>query len=44
MSYHVSIRKQALKELENLPLKESRKVAAAIDELSQNPRLMVVKN
>jgi mRNA interferase RelE/StbE len=38
MSYHVSIRKQALKELENLPLKESRKVAAAIDELSQNPR------
>jgi mRNA interferase RelE/StbE len=38
MSYRISIRKQALKELENLPLKESRKVAAAIDELSQNPR------
>ena len=38
MSYRVSIRKQALKELEELPLKQSRKVAHAIDELAEDPR------
>ena len=31
MSYRISIKKQALKELEELPVKESRKVSAAID-------------
>lgn len=38
MSYRISIRKQALKELEDLPSKESRKVSAAIDGLAENPR------
>lgn len=38
MNYSVSIRKQALKELEELPLKQSRKVASAIDGLAKNPR------
>ncbi len=38
MSYKVSIRKQALKELENLPLKETRKISAAIDNLAEDPR------
>ena len=38
MSYRISIRKAALKELEVLPLKESRKVSAAIDSLAENPR------
>ena len=38
MSYKVSIRKQALKELENLPLKETRKISASIDNLAEDPR------
>jgi mRNA interferase RelE/StbE len=38
MSYRICIKKQALKELEELPAKESRKVSAAIDSLGQNPR------
>lgn len=38
MSYRISIRKQAMKELQELPLKQSRKVAAAIDDLAENPR------
>jgi len=38
MSYRISIRKQALKEIEELPPKLSRKVSAAIDELAINPR------
>lgn len=38
MSYRISIRKQALKELEELPAKDSSKVSAAIDSLATNPR------
>ena len=38
MSYHVSIRKQALKELQDLPTKESSKIVAAIDDLREDPR------
>ena len=38
MSYTISIRKQALKELEELPAKESSKISAAIDTLANNPR------
>ena len=38
MSYSISIRKAALKELEDLPSKESRKVSTAIDGLAENPR------
>jgi mRNA interferase RelE/StbE len=38
MSYIISIRKQALKELGDLPLKDSRKIVAAIDSLAENPR------
>jgi len=38
VSYRISIRKQALKELEALPKNESRKVIAAIDTLANNPR------
>jgi mRNA interferase RelE/StbE len=38
MSYRISIRKQALKELEDLPTKKSRKVSTAIDGLAEDPR------
>ena len=38
MSYRVSIRKQALKELQDLPVKESSKIVAAIDNLKEDPR------
>lgn len=38
MRYSVSIRKQALKELEDLPLKQTRKISAAIDSLAEDPR------
>ena len=43
MSYRISIRKQALKELEELPAKDSSKVSAAIDSLATNPRPTVCK-
>ncbi|MGB3948795.1 MAG: type II toxin-antitoxin system RelE/ParE family toxin [Bacteroidia bacterium] len=38
MSYIVTIRKQALKELEHLPKKDTLQITTAIDELSLNPR------
>jgi len=38
VSYRISIRKQALKELAALSAKESRKVSAAIDALADEPR------
>jgi len=38
MSYSIVIRKQALKELEELPLKTNRRISLAIDALSNNPR------
>lgn len=38
MSYSIRIRKQALKELADLPTKQSLKVEAAIDNLADNPR------
>lgn len=38
MSYAIRISKQALKELERLPEKEIRKISAAINNLSDNPR------
>lgn len=37
-NYIVTIRKQALKELERLPKKDNRQISKAIDELSVNPR------
>lgn len=38
MSYAVSIRKHALKELERLPKKDNLQISKAIDELAENPR------
>jgi mRNA interferase RelE/StbE len=38
MSYRLSIRKQALKELEEVPVKIRKSIAAAIDTLADNPR------
>ena len=38
MSYRISIRKQALKEIEDLPRKASKQVSAAIDSLADTPR------
>ncbi len=38
MSYSVSIRRQALKELAKLPPADTRKVTDAIDMLSEEPR------
>lgn len=38
MSYAIRISKQALKELERLPANETRKISAAINNLSDNPR------
>jgi mRNA interferase RelE/StbE len=38
VSYRIAIRKQALKELEALPIKTNRLVASAIDGLAENPR------
>jgi mRNA interferase RelE/StbE len=38
VSYQIKIRKQALKELENLPGKDSTKISIAIDALAENPR------
>ncbi|MDZ4844213.1 MAG: type II toxin-antitoxin system RelE/ParE family toxin [Chitinophagales bacterium] len=37
MSYAIRISKQALKELERLPANETRKISAAISDLSDNP-------
>lgn len=36
--YKISITKQALKELEHLPKKETQQISKAIDGLSNNPR------
>ena len=38
MKYSISIRKQALKELEELPIKAGRQISKAIDHLSEQPR------
>ena len=38
MSYSITIRKKALKDLETLPKKMTEKIASAIDSLSDNPR------
>ena len=38
MTYIVTIRKQAIKELERLPKKDTQQISKAIDELSGNPR------
>ena len=38
MSYIVTIRKHALKELEQLPKKDNQQIGKAIDELASNPR------
>ncbi|MDP1727712.1 MAG: type II toxin-antitoxin system RelE/ParE family toxin [Bacteroidota bacterium] len=38
MIYRVVIRKQALKELEELPLKTNKQISKSIDSLSINPR------
>lgn len=38
MSYTISIRKQALKELEHLSKRENQQIIKAIDELAENPR------
>ena len=38
MSYRVSIRKQALKELAEIPKNESSKIVSAIDGLREEPR------
>jgi mRNA interferase RelE/StbE len=38
MSYIISIRKLALKELEQLPKKDNQQISRAIDQLSDNPR------
>lgn len=38
MSYIVTIRKQALKELEHLPKKANQQISKAINDLSINPR------
>ncbi len=38
MKYFINISRQALKDLEVLPLKVNRKIAATIEELSNDPR------
>jgi len=38
LSYQITIRKKALKELEVLPKKTNEKIAQAIDALAQDPR------
>ena len=38
MSYEIHIRKQAVKEIEKLPTKNSIEVSKAIDSLAENPR------
>ena len=38
MRYEIRIRKQALKEIEKLPIKKSIEVSKAIDSLAENPR------
>lgn len=38
MSYQVTIRKKALKELEELPVKVNQSIRIAIDSLAENPR------
>lgn len=38
MSYQVSIRSRALKDIEALPLKTARQISKAIDGLANNPR------
>lgn len=38
MIYRIQIRKQALKEMEALPVSANKKIVAAIENLSENPR------
>jgi len=38
VSYQVTIRKKALKELEELPVKVNQSIRIAIDSLAENPR------
>lgn len=38
MNYRITIRKQALKELEHLPKKDNQQISKVIDGLKDNPR------
>ena len=38
MAYRIEIRRQAIKDLARIERKDRQKIAAAIDELAQNPR------